>query len=89
MADLDMLKAAINELSSDELNELYNHLVQRRQASYWLVPSEDLGQILETMRPVHEAAKDMTEQEINQVIDEAIDEVRSERNNKAQTHRRH
>ena len=87
MADLQALISAIDDLSPDELNEIYNHLVQRRQPSYWLVPSENLGEILDIMRPVHEASAEMTEQEINDVIDEALDEVRRERN--AQANRRH
>lgn len=87
MADLQALISAIDDLSPDELNEVYNHLVQRRQPSYWLVPSETLGEILDIMHPVHEASAEMTEQEINDVIDEALDEVRRERN--AQANRRH
>jgi hypothetical protein len=87
MADLQALLSAIDDLSPDELNEIYNHLVQRRQPSYWLVPSENLGEILKIMHPLHESTTDMTEQEINDVIDEALDEVRRERN--AQAHRRH
>jgi len=87
MSDLQALKSAIDELSTDELNEIYNHLVQRREPSYWLVPGENLAEILENMRSVHEAAADLTEQEINDVIDEALDEVRRDR--KATTHRRH
>jgi hypothetical protein len=87
MADIQALKAAIDDLSSEELNEIYNHLMQRRQAGYWLVPSENLEQILEIMRPIHEAASQMTEQEIDEIIDETLDEVRRER--KAQANRRH
>ena len=87
MTDLQALKTAIDELSADELNEIYNHLVQRRQPSYWLIPSEKLSEILEVMRPVQEAAADMTEEEINAVIDEALVEVRRERKNQA--NRRH
>ncbi len=79
MTDLQALKMAIDELSQDELNEIYNHLVQRRQSSYWLVPGEKLNEILEIMRPVHEATQDMTEDEINAAIDEALEEVRRER----------
>jgi hypothetical protein len=86
MADLQALKAAIDDLSSNELNELYNHIMQRREPSYWLVPSENLAQILEIMRPVHEGLADVSEDEINQVLDEALDEVRRER--KAQANRR-
>jgi hypothetical protein len=79
MTDLQQLKSAIDELSRDELNEIYNHLVQRRQPTYWLVPSENLSEILEIMRPLHDATEDMTEEEINAAIDEALEEVRRER----------
>ena len=79
MADIQALKAVIDDLSSEELDEIYNHLMQRRQAGYWLVPSENLEQILEIIRPVHEAAAQMTEQEIDDLIDEALDAVRRER----------
>jgi hypothetical protein len=79
MADLQTVIAAADTLSPDKLEKLYQHVVQKRQKSYWLVPSEDLSQILDIMRPVHDAAMDMTEQEINDLIDEALHEVRSER----------
>jgi hypothetical protein len=75
MTDLQALISAVDSLSSDELDELYKHIVQRRQTRYWLVPSQDLNEILETMRPVHEATQDMTEQEINDVIDETLDDI--------------
>lgn len=47
--------------------------------SYWLVPSENFRQIFEIMRPVHEAAMDLSEEEIDNLIDEALDEVRNKK----------
>ncbi len=85
MADLQTLKAAIDQLSPDELNEIYNHIAQRRHASYWLVPSEDLAKILEIWQPIHQANAHLSEEEINEVIDDTLHEVRRER--KAQANR--
>jgi TPP-dependent 2-oxoacid decarboxylase len=79
MADLQMILAAIDELPPDELEEVYRHLMQRRKPTYWLVPSENLQQILEIMRPVHEQTTHMSEDEINSIIDDALNEVRRER----------
>jgi len=45
---------------------------------YWLTPSENLRKILEIMQPVHEAAANMDEQEIDALIDEVLGEVRAE-----------
>jgi hypothetical protein len=79
MADLQTVIKAVDELSQDDLDKLYRHLLERRQASWWVVPSENIAKIEELMRPVHEEAAQMTEDEINQVIDQAITEVRRER----------
>jgi 7,8-dihydro-6-hydroxymethylpterin-pyrophosphokinase len=79
MADIQALKSAIDELSPRELDEMYKYIEQRRQRTWWVVPHENLKQIQEVMRPVHEEAAQMTEEEINAAIDEAIDEVRRER----------
>jgi hypothetical protein len=79
MADLQTVIKAVDELSQDDLDKLYRHLLERRQASWWIVPSENVAKIEEVMRPVHEEAAQMTEDEINDVIDQAITEVRRER----------
>ena len=76
MVDLQMLKAAIDDLDTVALNEIYRYIVQVRQPSFWLIPGENLKAIREIMRPVHAATAHLTEDEINKAIDEAIDEVR-------------
>jgi hypothetical protein len=79
MADLETVLAAIDELSTDELDEVYRHVMQRRHRNWWIVPPENIAKLKELLRPVHEEAAKMTEEEINDVIDEAIAEVRRER----------
>lgn len=71
MSDLQTILSAIDELSPEEIETVYRHIVQRRHVNYWLVPGENLKQIQEIMRPVHEQAKTMTDEEIDQAIDEA------------------
>jgi hypothetical protein len=84
MSDLQSLLSEIDELPPEELETVYRHIIQRRHASYWLVPGESLKAIQEIMRPVYEQTAHMSEEEINTAIDEALDEVRRER----KTHRR-
>jgi len=79
MVDIQALKSAIDDLSPHELDEMYRYIEQRRQRTWWIVPHENLKQIEEVMRPVRDEAAQMTEDEINAAIDEAIDEVRRER----------
>jgi hypothetical protein len=79
MADLEMLLKAVDELSPEELHKLYDYVEQKRRTSWWVVPPEKLAEIAEIMRPVQEEASSMAEEEINEVIDEAIAEVRRER----------
>ena len=83
MTDLEHLLTEIDELSAEELETVYRHIVQRRQVSYWLIPGERLKAIQEIMQPVYEQSAHLTDEEINAAIDEALDEVRSEQ--KSQT----
>lgn len=78
MTDLQTLLAEIDELPPEELEQVYQHVVRRRQPTYWLVPGENLKAIQEIMRPVHEQTASMTDEEIDAVIDEALSEVRLE-----------
>ncbi len=79
MADLQTVIKAVDELSPDDLDELYRHIVERRQADWWIVSPDNIARIEEVLRPVHEEAAQMTEDEINAVIDQAIAETRHER----------
>jgi hypothetical protein len=79
MADLQALKAAVDELSTSELEDLYRHIEERRRRTWWIVPAENLAKIDEIMRAVHEEAAQMSEDEVNEAIDEALAEVRRDR----------
>lgn len=79
MSNLHALLTQIDELSSEELETIYQHVVQRRHAAYWLVPGENLKAIQEIMQPVYEQTVHLNDEEIDAVIDEALDEVRRER----------
>lgn len=84
MADLQSVIKAVDELSQDELDKLYVHVLERREAHWWIVPPENIARIEEVLRDVHEEAAHLGEDEINRAIDQAIAEVRRER----QTNRR-
>ena len=83
MTDLQSLLHEIDTLSADELDKVYRHVIQRRYPAYWLVPGESLKTIQEIMRPVYEQSAHLSEEEINETIDEALNEVRHERKSKA------
>ena len=86
MADLQTILTVIDALSPDDLEQVYRHVVQRRDPAYWLIPGENLKAIQKIMRPVYDQTAHMSDEEINSAIDEALSEVRREQS--AQTHRR-
>jgi len=79
MADMEMLFRAVDELTTDEVNQLSDYIEKRRRVTWWVVPPENLEKVAEIMRPVQEDAAQMSENEINALIEEAIAEVRRER----------
>lgn len=79
MTDLDKLFAVIDQLPRSELEQLDRYIQQRRSMTVWEVPSEAIKEIEEIMRPTHELTAQMTDEEINEVLDEALAEVRRER----------
>lgn len=85
MADLQGLFSQIDSLSPQDFEQLYRymHKQRRTQRVWWVVPPENLAEIEKLLRPVHEQAAEMTEEEINALIDEAIAEVRRERKAKS------
>lgn len=86
MADMQQLFRAIDELSSEERDQLKEYLEARDRVMWWVVPPENIAEIAEIMRPVQEDAGKMTEEEINAVIDEALAEVRYERKQRQSRH---
>lgn len=79
MTDIQELLTVIDDLSPDDLEQVYRRVVQRRAPAYWLVPGSNLKAIQEIMRPVYEQTATMSDDEINDAIDEALSEVRRER----------
>ena len=83
MADLQTLLAAVDELSPQELIQLRDYVQQRTETIVWKLTSADLKTIDEAMRSVQQEAANMSEADIAAAIDEAIAEVRDERNTKS------
>lgn len=82
MADLDTLFQTVDKLNRDDLNRLYAYIVQRRRImKWWVVPQENIARLEEIMRPIHEEAAMMSDDEINAAIDEAIAGARREQSN--------
>ena len=79
MSDLEALFRVVDTLEPAELNQLNAYIQQRRRLTWWVVPSHHLRQIEETLHAVHADAESLTEDEINAAIDEALNEVRRER----------
>ena len=78
MSDMEALFRKVDELQPDELDELNRYIQQRRRATWWVVPQENLGRIADVMEPVRQDAERMSEDEISTAIDEALTEVRRE-----------
>jgi hypothetical protein len=79
MVDIQRLYELIDELPRQELEQLDRYIQQRRMTTVWSVPAEEIKAIEELMRSTHDLTAKMDEQEINAVLDEALDEVRRER----------
>jgi hypothetical protein len=78
MTDLQTLFAEIDRLSPDEFEQLKQYVEQRQIVVWGIVPPENLAKIQEIMQPVQEDITRMTEEEINEMIDQALAEVRNE-----------
>lgn len=79
MIDLQTLYSIVDRLPREELEQLNQHIQQRRLSTVWAVPPEEIKAIEELMSPTHELTARMSEDEINAAIDEALNEVRHER----------
>jgi hypothetical protein len=73
MSNLSQILTGIDALPPDELEVVYQHIAKRRQAGYWLVPGEQVRRIQEMMQPVHEQSAGMSDDDINSLLDEALD----------------
>ena len=78
MTNLQEVILAVDHLAPDELERLNQHIQQRRHQG-WIVSSENIVKLEQVLQPVHEEASHMTDVEIDAAINQAIAEVRSER----------
>lgn len=80
MADLEALFKAVDQLSPEEVAQLRDYIDQHRSVvKWWAVPPNNLAKIDQVMRPVQQDASQMTEAEVNALLEETLDEVRHER----------
>lgn len=69
----------IDKLPPDDLEAVYRHVAMRRQKAYWLVGGETFQPLKTILASVHEQAADLSDDEIDAAIDEALANVRRER----------
>lgn len=79
MTDLQRLYKVIDQLPREELDRLDRYIQQRRTMTVWEVPPEQIQAIETLMRPTQELTVQMSDDEINAILDEALAEVRRER----------
>ena len=82
MDQLQEAIAAADELSPADLERLHLHIQQRRHHG-WIVPGENIVRLQQVLAPIHEEASVMTDKEIDAAINQAIAEVRDERQQQA------
>ncbi|MBL8166444.1 MAG: hypothetical protein JNJ61_30960 [Anaerolineae bacterium] len=79
MTNMETLFRTIDELSPKELNDLFTYVQQRlKKVAWWGISPQKLARIDALMGPIQEEAAQMTDDDINAVIDEAIAEARRE-----------
>lgn len=79
MTNLETIFQTIETLTSEELDQVYQYIRQRRQTTTWTVSKQNIRELEKILQPVHQEADTMTDDEINSLIYEVLDEVRSER----------
>jgi hypothetical protein len=80
MTDLEEIFRIVDHLNPDELEQLHEYVEERRRTvTWWNVSPENIAKLETIMRPVHEEAAQMSDDDVNAAIDEAIAEVRRER----------
>lgn len=79
MTNLETVFQTIESLTPEELDKVYQYIRQRRQTTTWTVSKQNIRELEKILQPVCQEADTMTDDEINSLIDEALDEVRSER----------
>jgi len=73
MVDMQELYRTIDALNREEAKQLYEYLEQRRRSTWWIVPEENLAALQELLRPVLAEAARMSDEEIEDVLNAALD----------------
>lgn len=81
MTNLETVFQTIEALNSDELDQVYRYIQQRRQTTTWTVNNKNIQSIESVLAVVHQETESMTDDEINNLIDDTLSEVRSEQKN--------
>lgn len=79
MADIQQLYSLIDQLPREDLDRLSRYIQQRRLTTVWSVDPAAIQELETLLKPVHAQASIMTDEEIEQTLDEALAEVRRER----------
>lgn len=69
MNNLETVLQTIETLSNDELDKVYQFIRQRRQTITWTITKDSLNQIQKEFKAVNREAQEMSEQEIDELID--------------------
>jgi hypothetical protein len=83
MVDIQTLFTAIDQLEPRELIQLRDYVERRAQTLIWTLSPEQLRAIDDVLRPVQVEAAGMSEEEVKTILDEAINDVRHERQAKS------
>lgn len=79
MTNVETVIQTIDTLSSDELEQIYQYIRQRRQLTTWTVSESNIDELRTVVQGVQQEAQLMTDDEIDNLIDDTLDEVRRER----------
>lgn len=81
MTNVETVIQTIDTLSSDELEQIYQYIRQRRQLTTWAVSESNIHELHTVVHDIHLEAQQFTDDEIDKLIDDTLDEVRRERKN--------
>ena len=73
---------AVETLTPEEYEQLYRYLHELRERRVWQVPSDNLAKINDVFAPVQAETAELSEEEVDADIAEALSEVRSETANR-------
>ncbi len=82
-SELEVLYEAIDKLSPEQFIQLRQYVENRAHSVLYVLSHDHLKTLDEIFAPIQAETSTMTDEEINTLIDEAIAEVRYERENQS------